>query len=76
MGRSIGSAALVADGRHARSDGLISLAVLLGVGGVAIGWAWADAAVGLLITIALLGCCDQPCGKSARASWTRWSRNS
>lgn len=55
VGRSIGSAALVADGLHARSDGLTSLAVLLGVGGVAIGWAWADAAVGLLITIALLG---------------------
>ena len=49
-----GSAALVADGHHARTDGLTSLAVLIGAGGVAIGWAWADPAVGLLITIAIL----------------------
>ena len=41
--------------RHAaRTDGLTSLAVLIGAGGVAIGWAWADPAVGLLITIAIL----------------------
>src|SRR5215471_4603796 len=45
-GRRIGSAALVADGLHARSDGLTSLAVLLGAGGVALGWDWADPAVG------------------------------
>ena len=38
VGRKIGSAALVADGLHARADGFTSLAVLLGVGGVAIGW--------------------------------------
>jgi len=37
VGRKIGSAALVADGLHARTDGFTSLAVLLGVGGVAIG---------------------------------------
>jgi cation diffusion facilitator family transporter len=53
-GRKIGSAALVADGLHARTDGLTSLAVLLGAGGVAIGWSWADPAVGLLITVAIL----------------------
>jgi cation diffusion facilitator family transporter len=53
-GRKIGSAALVADGMHARTDGLTSLAVLLGAGGVALGWAWADPAVGLLITVAIL----------------------
>ena len=53
-GRAIGSAALVADGHHARTDGLTSLAVLIGAGGVAIGWSWADPAVGLLITIAIL----------------------
>lgn len=53
-GRKIGSAALVADGLHARTDGLISLAVLLGAGGVAIGWRWADPVVGLLITLAIL----------------------
>ncbi len=53
-GRKIGSAALVADGLHARTDGLTSLAVLLGAGGVALGWDWADPAVGLLITLAIL----------------------
>jgi cation diffusion facilitator family transporter len=53
-GRRIGSAALVADGLHARTDGFASLAVLLGVGGSALGWQWADPAVGLLITLAIL----------------------
>ncbi|WP_229662545.1 cation diffusion facilitator family transporter [Nocardioides phosphati] len=53
-GRRIGSAALVADGLHARTDGFTSLAVLLGAGGVAIGWSWADPVVGLLITLAIL----------------------
>jgi cation diffusion facilitator family transporter len=54
VGRKIGSAALVADGLHARTDGFTSLAVLLGVGGVALGWDWADPVVGLLITVAIL----------------------
>jgi cation diffusion facilitator family transporter len=54
VGRRIGSAALVADGLHARTDGFTSLAVLLGVGGVAVGWAWADPVVGLAITVAIL----------------------
>jgi cation diffusion facilitator family transporter len=54
VGRKIGSAALVADGLHARTDGFTSLAVLLGAGGVALGWNWADPAVGLLITVAIL----------------------
>jgi cation diffusion facilitator family transporter len=53
-GRRIGSAALVADGLHARTDGLTSLAVLAGAGGVALGWNWADPVVGLLITVAIL----------------------
>jgi len=53
-GRKIGSAALVADGLHARTDGLTSLAVLLGAGGVALGWDWADPVVGLFITVAIL----------------------
>ena len=55
VGRRIGSAALVADGLHARSDGLASLAVLIGAGGVALGWQEADPVIGLLITLALLG---------------------
>ena len=54
-GRRIGSAALVADGLHARTDGFTSLAVLLGAGGVALGWREADPIVGLMITIAILG---------------------
>ena len=54
VGRRIGSAALVADGLHARTDGFTSLAVLLGAGGVAIGWDWADPVVGLVITVAIL----------------------
>jgi len=53
VGRRIGSAALVADGLHARTDGFTSLAVLLGAGGVAIGWRWADPVVGLGITVAI-----------------------
>ena len=54
VGRKIGSAALVADGLHARTDGFTSLAVLLGAGGVALGWNWADPVVGLIITVAIL----------------------
>ena len=54
VGRKIGSAALVADGLHARTDGFTSLAVLLGAGGVALGWKWADPVVGLVITVAIL----------------------
>jgi cation diffusion facilitator family transporter len=53
-GRKIGSAALVADGVHARTDGFTSLAVLLGAGGAALGWKLADPIVGLLITFAIL----------------------
>jgi cation diffusion facilitator family transporter len=54
VGREIGSAALVADGLHARTDGFTSLSVLVGAGGVAIGWRWADPVVGLVITVAIL----------------------
>jgi cation diffusion facilitator family transporter len=53
-GRKIGSAALVADGLHARTDGFTSLAVLLGAAGAAMGWRLADPIVGLLITAAIL----------------------
>lgn len=54
VGRRIGSAALVADGLHARTDGLTSLAVVLGAGGVALGFEEADPIVGLLITVMIL----------------------
>jgi cation diffusion facilitator family transporter len=55
VGRRIGSAALVADGLHARTDGFTSLAVLFGAGGVALGWQQADPVIGLVITAAILG---------------------
>jgi len=54
IGREIGSAALVADGLHARTDGYTSLAVVVGAGGVALGFERADPIVGLLITVAIL----------------------
>lgn len=53
VGRRIGSAALVADGYHARTDGFTSLAVVIGAIGVALGWEWADPVVGLLIAVAI-----------------------
>jgi cation diffusion facilitator family transporter len=53
VGREIGSAALVADGLHARTDGFTSLAVLVGAGGSALGWQLADPVVGLAITAAI-----------------------
>ena len=54
VGRQIGSAALVADGLHARTDGFTSLAVLVGALGVAAGFPLADPIVGLVITVAIL----------------------
>ena len=55
VGRRIGSAALVADGLHARTDGFVSLGVLLGAGGVALGWRVADPIAGLVIAAVILG---------------------
>jgi cation diffusion facilitator family transporter len=54
VGRQIGSAALVADGLHARTDGFTSLAVVLGALGVALGFPLADPIIGLAITVAIL----------------------
>jgi cation diffusion facilitator family transporter len=54
VGRKIGSAALVADGLHARTDGVTSLGVVVGGLGVAAGWELADPVVGLVITVAIL----------------------
>nr|WP_225827685.1 cation diffusion facilitator family transporter [Streptomyces sp. TML10] len=54
VGREIGSAALVADGLHARTDGFASLAVLLGAAGSALGMRSADPVVGLVITAAIV----------------------
>jgi cation diffusion facilitator family transporter len=54
VGRRIGSAALVADGLHARTDGFTSLAVVIGALGVLAGFPLADPIIGLLITVAIL----------------------
>ncbi len=54
VGRRIGSAALEADGLHARTDGITSLLVLVGAIGVVLGIPWADPAMGLLITVAIV----------------------
>ncbi len=54
VGRQINSAALVADGYHARVDGLTSLGVLFSAVGVWLGYPLADPIVGLLITVAIL----------------------
>lgn len=54
IGREIGSAALVADGQHARIDGLTSLAVLIGLLGVRLGMPILDPIIGILITVAIL----------------------
>jgi len=54
IGKEIGSAALIADGHHARVDGLTSLSVLFGAVGVWLGYPLADPVVGLLITAAIL----------------------
>ncbi|MBA3491613.1 MAG: cation transporter [Rubrobacteraceae bacterium] len=54
VGREIDSAALIADGYHARTDGWTSLAVLVGAVGVWLGYPLADPIVGLLIATAIL----------------------
>jgi len=54
VGKEIGSAALIADGYHARVDGWTSLAVLLGALGVWLGYPLADPIIGLVITAAIL----------------------
>ncbi|HWD54049.1 MAG TPA: cation diffusion facilitator family transporter [Acidimicrobiales bacterium] len=54
-GRRIGSAALEADGLHARTDGVTSLLVLVGAVGVALGLPWADPLIGLVIAAAIAG---------------------
>ncbi len=53
-GRRIGSAALIAEGQHARTDGLTSVAVVVGVVGVWWGFDRADAIVGLLIAAVVI----------------------
>ncbi len=54
VGREIGSAALVADGMHARTDGFTSLGVLAGAIGVAIGFPAADPIAGIVIAFLIV----------------------
>jgi cation diffusion facilitator family transporter len=54
VGRRIGSAALRADGMHARTDGLTSLAVVAGAIGAALGFPAADPIIGLVIAAAIV----------------------
>jgi len=61
VGRRIGSAALVADGRHARADGIVSLAVVASAALVALGLQVADPLIGLAITALIL-----------RITWQSW----
>ncbi len=54
VGREINSAALVADGHHARADGLTSLAVVASAAGIWLGFPLADPVIGLLMTVLIL----------------------
>ena len=60
-GRRLNSPALVADGQHARADGIVSLGVVAGAALVALGAAVADPLIGLAITILIL-----------RITWQSW----
>jgi cation diffusion facilitator family transporter len=60
-GRRLGSPALVADGYHARTDGLVSLAVVAGAAAVALGVPVADPLIGLVISLVIL-----------RITWQSW----
>lgn len=60
-GKKLDSPALIADGNHARVDGLVSLGVVAGTIGVALGFPLADPLVGLLITLLIL-----------RITWQSW----
>jgi cation diffusion facilitator family transporter len=53
-GRRLDSPALIADGEHARVDGLVSLGVVGSAAVVALGWEIADPLIGLAITLVIL----------------------
>ncbi|HEX6571874.1 MAG TPA: cation diffusion facilitator family transporter [Steroidobacteraceae bacterium] len=61
-GRRLDSAALVADGAHARADAYVSLAVVASAAAVAVGLEVADPLIGLAITIVIL-----------RITWDSWN---
>ncbi len=60
-GERLGSAALVADGQHARVDGFVSLGVIASAAVVAVGLQIADPIIGLIITLVIL-----------RITWHSW----
>ncbi len=72
VGRQIGSAAIVADGQHAHTDGITSLAVLIAVFGTWIGWPVLDPIVGIVIAVAVIGITWDARGRSGIASWMPW----
>jgi cation diffusion facilitator family transporter len=53
-GRRLDSAALVADGNHARVDGFVSLGVVASAGVVSLGASIADPLIGLVLTVVIL----------------------
>ncbi len=67
VGRRIGSDAMIADGQHARIDGLTSLAVLIAVLGTLIGAPILDPIVGVVIALAIVGIT----WNAIRAIWLR-----
>lgn len=60
-GRRLGSAALIADGEHARSDAIVSVGVVASAIAVSLGAALADPILGLLITALIV-----------RITWESW----
>lgn len=54
IGRSIGSEALITDGRHARTDALTSLAVVAAGIGAAFGASWIDPVAGLVVAVPMM----------------------
>ncbi len=54
VGKEMGSAALIADGYHARTDGIASLAVLVSAIGVYLGYPLADPIIGIIMTLLIL----------------------
>jgi cation diffusion facilitator family transporter len=60
-GKRLNSPALVADGYHARTDGLVSLGVVLSAAAVGVGLDIADPVIGVVITLVIL-----------RISWYSW----
>lgn len=70
VGRRIGSAALIADGLHARTDGYTSLAVLAAAGGAALGWRWPTRSSAWSSPPPLPSSSKTPPARSTDASWT------